>query len=128
MSHRAIVQSADAPQAIGPYSQAIRTDQFVFVSGQIPLDPATGELVGGDVAAQTRRVLQNVQAVLHEAGSSLGRVVKTTVYLADIADFAAMNEVYGTFFDHEPPARSAFQVAALPKGARVEIEVIALLG
>jgi 2-iminobutanoate/2-iminopropanoate deaminase len=127
MSHRVVVQSAEAPQAIGPYSQAIRTDQFVFVSGQIPLDPATGELVGGDVAAQTRRVLQNVQAVLHEAGSSLGRVVKTTVYLADIADFAAMNEVYGTFFDHEPPARSAFQVAALPKGARVEIEVIALL-
>lgn len=124
---RTVIGTASAPQAIGPYSQAIRTESMVFVSGQIPLDPATGALLEGDIAAQTRQVLQNVQAILEAAGSSLAQVVKTTVFLADINDFAAMNAVYGEFFAHEPPARSAFQVAALPKGARVEVEVIALL-
>jgi 2-iminobutanoate/2-iminopropanoate deaminase len=99
---------------------------MVFVSGQIPLDPATGMLVEGDIRVQTRRVLQNVHAVLQDAGSSLAHVVKTTVFLADMNDFAAMNEVYGEFFTHDPPARSAIQVAALPKGAQVEVEVIAL--
>lgn len=127
-STRTVVNTPAAPQAIGPYSQAIRTDGLVFVSGQIPLDPATGELVVGDIAIQTRRVLQNVQAVLEGAGTSLAQVVKTTVFLADINDFAAMNAVYAEFFPHEPPARSALQVGALPKGARVEVEVVALVG
>lgn len=123
---RDVVSTADAPQAIGPYSQAIRTDQLVFLSGQIPLDPATGELVAGDISTQTRRVLQNIQAVLEAAGSSLAQVVKTTVFLADIGDFTAMNAAYAEFFPNDPPARSAFQVAALPKGAQIEIEVVAL--
>jgi 2-iminobutanoate/2-iminopropanoate deaminase len=125
---RTVVQTDQAPQAIGPYSQAIGTEHLVFVSGQIPLDIASGDLVAGDVAAQTRKVLQQVQAILEAAGSSLARVVKTTVFLADINDFAAMNAVYAEFFPAAPPARSAFQVAALPKGARVEVEVIALKG
>lgn len=124
---RTSINSLGAPQAIGPYSQAIRSEQMVFLSGQIPLDPATGELVAGDIADQTRRVLQNMQAILEAAGSSLDQVVKTTVMLADMNDFAAMNQVYAEFFLHHPPARSTFQVAALPKGARVEIEAIALV-
>ncbi len=125
---RDIISTASAPQAIGPYSQAIRTEQLLFVSGQIPLDPASGNLIAGDISDQTRRVLQNIQAILEAAGSSLTHVVKTTVFLADIGDFAAMNAVYAEFFPHDPPARSAFQVAALPKEARIEIEVIALVG
>ncbi len=126
MFHRTVVETANAPQAIGPYSQAIYANQLVFVSGQIPLDPATGEVIAGDVAAQTRRVLHNVQAVLEAAGTSLDRVVKTTIFLTDIGDFGTVNAVYGEFFTLAPPARSTIQVAALPKEAQVEIEVIAI--
>lgn len=121
-----VVATAAAPAAVGPYSQAVRAGGLVFCAGQIPLDPATGALVEGDVAAQTERVLENLKAVLQAAGSGLERVVKTTVFLQDMADFAAMNEVYARYFPQEPPARAAVQVAALPKGARVEIEAIAL--
>lgn len=123
---RNVVHTSEAPEAVGPYSQAISTDQLVFVSGQIPLDPQTGELVGGGIAAQTRRVLDNVHAVLEAAGSSMSLIVKTTVFLTDINDFAAMNAVYAEYVPHDPPARSTIQVAALPKGAQVEIEVVAL--
>ncbi|ABU58029.1 RidA family protein [Roseiflexus castenholzii] len=122
---RTVVQTPDAPQAIGPYSQAIIADGFVFCSGQIPLTP-DGVLVEGDVAVQTRQVLANLQAVLTAAGSSLDQVVKTTVFLADMSDFAAMNAVYAEFFATNPPARSTIQVARLPRDARVEIEAIAL--
>ena len=120
-----IIQTSKAPAAVGPYSQAVKTGNLIFCAGQIPLDPTTGELVAGDVTAQTERVLQNVKAVLAAAGSSLERVVKTTVFLQDMGDFAAMNAVYARHFPEKPPARSAVQVAALPKGALVEIEVVA---
>ena len=120
------VQTAHAPQAIGPYSQAVKANGMIFCSGQIPLDPATMQVVEGDVSAQTERVLRNLQAVLEAAGSSLGRVVKTTVFLADMNDFAAMNEVYATFFGNNRPARSTVQVARLPRDVRVEIDVVAL--
>ncbi|RME92421.1 MAG: RidA family protein [Verrucomicrobia bacterium] len=123
---REVVATPAAPAAVGPYSQAIRAGGFVFCAGQIPLDPATGALVEGDVAAQTERVLENLKAVLEAAGTGMDRVVKTTVYLQDMTDFAAMNEVYARYFPKDPPARAAVQVAALPKGARVEIEAIAL--
>ncbi|MCP5521896.1 MAG: RidA family protein [Verrucomicrobiales bacterium] len=123
---REIVQTPEAPAAVGPYSQAVKAGGFVFCAGQIPLDPVTGELVAGDVTAQTERVLQNVKAVLAAAGSSLEQVVKTTVFLQDLGDFAAMNAVYARFLPNHPPARSTIQVAGLPKGARVEIEVTAL--
>ncbi|NJN67741.1 MAG: RidA family protein [Chloroflexaceae bacterium] len=123
---RTVIHAQLAPPAIGPYVQAVGAGPLVFVSGQIPLDPDTGELVGPDIALQTRRVLQNLQAILEGAGSSLDRVVKTTVFLTDIGDFAAMNQVYAEFFPHAPPARSAVQVAALPRGASIEIEAIAL--
>ena len=119
------VSTPHAPKAIGPYSQAVRANGFLFLSGQIPLDPATGQLVEGDVAAQTERVLQNIDAVLKAAGSSLGSVVKTTVFLKDMGDFARMNEVYGRFFAVEPPARSTVEAARLPRDVRVEIEVVA---
>jgi 2-iminobutanoate/2-iminopropanoate deaminase len=122
---RAVVQTPDAPQAIGPYSQAINAGNLVFCSGQIPLTP-DGALIEGDVAAQTRQVLTNLQAVLTAAGSSLDQVVKTTVFLADMGDFAAMNAVYAEFFPANPPARSTVQVARLPRDARVEIEAIAV--
>ncbi len=122
------VTTDNAPKAIGPYSQAVVAGGVVFCSGQIPLDPATGEMVEGDVATQTRQVLENLKAVLEAAGSGLDRVVKTTVFLADMGDFAAMNQVYAGFFDDVPPARAAVEVAALPKGARVEIEAVALAG
>lgn len=121
-----IIQTDRAPQAIGPYSQAIKANGFVFASGQIPLDPATGQLIEGDIRAQTERVLNNAQAVLEAAGSSLDRVVKTTVFLADMNDFAAMNEVYATFFSATRPARSTVQAARLPRDVKVEIEVVAL--
>lgn len=124
--HANRISTASAPAAIGPYSQAIASGGLVFASGQIALDPASGELVQGDVREQTRQVLRNVQAVLEAAGSTLDRVIKTTVFLTQMADFAAMNEVYADAFKSEPPARSTVAVAELPKGARVEIEVIAL--
>ena len=120
------IQTAHAPQAIGPYSQAVKANGMIFCSGQIPLDPVTMQVVEGDASAQTERVLRNLQAVLEAAGSSLERVVKTTVFLADMNDFAAMNEVYAAFFGNNRPARSTVQVARLPRDVRVEIEVIAL--
>lgn len=120
------VATDKAPKAIGPYSQAIVTDDTVYTAGQVALDPKTGELVGTAVAEQTEQVLKNLTAVLAAAGSSLGQVVKTTVYLADMADFAAMNEVYARHFGGHRPARSTVQAAGLPKGARVEIDAIAI--
>ncbi len=120
-----IIRTDAAPAAIGPYSQAVRVGDFIFTAGQIGLDPTTGQLVAGGIAAETRQALRNLQAVLAAAGSSLAEVVKVTVFLRDIDEFGAMNEVYATFFTTHPPARSAVQVAALPKGARVEIEAIA---
>ncbi|HTE06198.1 MAG TPA: Rid family detoxifying hydrolase [Planctomycetota bacterium] len=125
MNTRVAVQTTDAPAAIGPYSQAIVCGEFVFTSGQVALDPATAQLVGADVAAQTARVLANLAAVLEKAGSSLADVVRTTVYLRDMADFAAMNAVYAASFHGTPPARSTVAVAGLPKDARVEIDAIA---
>ena len=122
---RYLVESSEAPKAIGPYSQAIKANGFVFVSGQIALDPATGALVGGDAAAQTERVILNLQAIVEAVGSDLERVVKTTVYLRSMADFAAMNEVYARYFKAEPPARATVAVAGLPKDALVEIDAIA---
>lgn len=119
------VATDKAPRAIGPYSQAIATDGLVFTAGQVALDPQTGELVGKTVGEQTEQVFKNLAAVLAAAGSSLGRVVKTTVYLADMADFAAMNEVYATHFGDHRPARSTVQAAGLPKRALVEIDAIA---
>jgi len=121
-----IVSSDRAPKAIGPYSQAVDAGDLVFCSGQIPLDPAGGQIVGpGDVVAQTERVLQNLAAVLQAAGLTLGHVVRTTVYMTDLAEFAKMNEVYARHFATEPPARSTVQVSALPRGVRVEIDAIA---
>lgn len=127
MPTRSSVSAPDAPQAIGPYSQAIRAGQFLFLSGQIPLDPVTGEMVSGDVRVQTRRVLENISGVLTAAGVSLDAVVKTTVYLVDLTEFVAMNEVYATAFEDPAPARSTVQVSRLPRDARVEIDVIAVL-
>ena len=125
---KTIVHTDKAPAAIGPYSQAVKAGGFLFLSGQMALDPASGQVVEGDVRAQTERVLQNLQAVLAAAGSSLAAVVKTTVFLADMNDFAAMNEVYGRFFSSDPPARVTVQVARLPKDVPVEIDLIALAG
>ena len=124
---REAIATGGAPKAIGPYSQAVRIGSLLFCSGQIPLDPATGELVTGDIAAETRQVFANLGAVLAEAGASFDHVARTTVYLADMNDFAAMNEVYATFFTSPAPARSTIQAAGLPKNARVEIDVIAVL-
>ncbi len=121
------ITSPDAPKAIGPYSQAIRAGNLLFLSGQIPLDPATGTVVDGDIAAQTERVLQNVSAVLKTAGASFANVVRTTVFLVDMNEFAAMNAVYGRFVVDPPPARSTVEVSRLPKDVRVEIDVIAVL-
>ena len=125
---RQIVQTKQAPDAIGPYSQAVIANGFVFTSGQIPIDPATGQFVPGGIAEQTQQVLKNLKAVLEAAGTDMEQVVKTTVYLADMQDFTAMNEVYATFFGAEPPSRSTVQAAGLPKDARVEIDVVALAG
>jgi 2-iminobutanoate/2-iminopropanoate deaminase len=119
------ISTAGAPKAIGPYSQGISTNGFLFTAGQVALDPSTGELVAGGIAEQTQRALENLRAVLKAAGSSLEQVVKTTVFLVDMADFSDMNEVYGRVFGSHRPARSTVAVAALPKGAGVEIEVIA---
>ena len=122
------LSTSKAPAAIGPYSQAIRAQGFLFLSGQVALEPGSGQLVAGDVRAQTEQVLNNLKAVLEAAGSSLAAVVKTTVFLGDMNDFAAMNEVYGRFFAEDPPARATLEASRLPKDARVEIEAIALAG
>ena len=122
-----IVATDRAPRAIGPYSQAIRSGQLLFASGQIPIDPATGEFVAGGIAEQTEQVMRNVSAILEAAGGGLQQVVKTTVFLADMDDFTAMNEVYGRFFGENPPARATVQAARLPRDARIEIEAIAVL-
>lgn len=121
-----IVSTEAAPGAIGPYSQAVKAGGFVFCSGQIPIDPETGEFVSGGVAEQTEQVLKNLTEVLKAAGSSLENVVKTSVFLADMSDFAAMNEVYGRYFDSNKPARATVQAAGLPRDARVEIDCIAV--
>ena len=123
---REIIFTKDAPQAIGPYSQAVKANGFIFVSGQIPTDPATQQTVPGDVAAQTDRVLRNLSEILEAAGSGLGKVVRSTVFLKNMTDFAAMNEVYGKYFITAPPARSTVEVARLPREVLVEIDVIAL--
>lgn len=122
-----IVATERAPRAIGPYSQAVRSGNFLFASGQIPIDPATGEFVAGGITEQTEQVMRNVSAILEAAGAGLQQVVKTTVFLADMEDFTAMNEVYGRFFGEDPPARATVQAARLPRDARVEIEAIAIL-
>ena len=127
MSKQAI-STPSAPAAIGPYSQAIRCGNLVFLSGQIPIDPQTGNIVEGDAAVQTARVLQNLSAILEAAGSSLGQVLKTTVYLKDLSDFGMMNEVYARFFDDTPPARATVEVARLPRNVSVEIDLIAEVG
>lgn len=124
---REVITTDRGPQAIGPYSQAIRAGGFLFVSGQIPLDPVTQQLVAGGIQAQTERVLENLKGIVEAAGSSLDRVVRTTVFLADMNEFAAVNEVYGRYFRSHPPARSTVQVSRLPRDVRVEIDVIALL-
>src|SRR3982751_113687 len=120
-----IVSTTEAPAAVGPYSQAVRIGPMLFTAGQIPLDPKTGQIVAGDVADQTRRVLDNLTAVLKAEGMDFSNIVKTTVFMTNLGDFQTMNEVYGSFFKDQPPARSTVQVSALPKGAQVEIEVIA---
>jgi 2-iminobutanoate/2-iminopropanoate deaminase len=125
---REVISTHAAPAAIGPYSQAIRAGDFLFVSGQIPLDPASGSLVDGDVRAQAKRVLENLGAICTAAGGSLTQVVKTTVYLADMADFPAMNEVYAGFFQGAAPARATVQVSRLPRDVRVEIDAVLYLG
>ena len=127
MPIRVPVETGGAPAAIGPYSQAVRAGQLLFVSGQVPLDPRTGGLVDGRIAEQTHQVMRNLQAILTAAGASLDHVVRTTVYLADLNDFADMNAVYATYFAPPAPARSTVEVARLPKDARIEIDVIAIL-
>lgn len=122
-----IIATPSAPRAIGPYSQAVVHHGMAYLSGQIPLDPTTGELVEGDITAQTERVLANMAAVLEACGSSLGQIVKTTVFLKDMGEFAAMNAVYASFFETNPPARSTVEVARLPRDSRVEIECIAIV-
>jgi len=123
---REVVSTKDAPQAIGPYSQAIKANGFIFTSGQIAIDPSTQQVVTGDVAAQTERVLRNLSEILEAAGSGLGKVLRSTVFLKDMNDFAAMNQVYGKYFTSAPPARSTVEVARLPREVLVEIDVIAL--
>jgi 2-iminobutanoate/2-iminopropanoate deaminase len=127
MPHKQIVSTKNAPAAVGPYSQGIRVGELIFTAGQIALVPQTGKLVEGDIEAQTRQVMQNLAAILEAAGSSLANIVKTTVFVTDINDFARVNQVYGSFFNDAPPARSTIQVAALPLGAKVEIEAVAIL-
>jgi 2-iminobutanoate/2-iminopropanoate deaminase len=122
------IATDNAPKAIGPYSQAVVWNEMAFLSGQIPLDPATGQIVEGDIAAQTGRVLENIKAVLAASGSSIEQVLKTNVFLKDLGEFARMNEVYGRYFPKDPPARSTVEVARLPRDVRVEIDVIAWVG
>jgi 2-iminobutanoate/2-iminopropanoate deaminase len=124
---RTAISTDTAPKAIGPYSQAVRAGQLLFISGQIPINPATGQLVAGDIATMTHRVFTNIREILSAAGASFDHVVRTTVFLADMNDFAAMNEVYATYFSQPAPARSTVQAMRLPKDARVEIDVIAVL-
>lgn len=126
-NQKTVVVAEGAPKAIGPYSAAVKTGSYIFTSGQIPIDPQTGEVVEGGIEAETRQVLTNLAAVLDAAGASLNDVVKTTVFLRDMNDFGQMNAVYATFFPNDPPARSAVQVGALPKNVAVEIEAVALL-
>lgn len=121
-----IISTSEAPAAIGPYSQAVRSGNFLFCSGQIPLDPKSGQIVSGDIATQTRRVLDNIGAVLKAEGLTFENIVKTTIFLTDLGDFQTVNETYGSYFKQQPPARSTVQVSALPKEAKVEIEVIAV--
>ena len=125
MPTKTIIKPAKSPAAVGPYNHAVRVGDLLFCAGQIPLDPASGNLVAGDITAQTDRVLQNVKAILDDQKLTFGNVVKTTVFLTNLADFAAMNDVYAKYFTSDCPARSTIQVAALPKGANVEIEVVA---
>ena len=119
-----IISTELAPAALGPYSQGVATDQLIFISGQLPMDPATGALIDGDIAARTHQILNNMKAIAEEAGSGLGNIVKTTIFLTDLGDFQAMNQAYAEHFDSEPPARSTVQVAALPLGSNIEIEAI----
>lgn len=123
---RKIVSTTEAPAAVGPYSQAVRVGQFVFTAGQIPLDPKSGQIVSEDIAEQTRRVMENLKAVLAAENLGFQHIVKTTIFLTDLGDFQTVNEIYGGYFSQVPPARSTVQVSALPKGARVEIECIAI--
>jgi len=123
-----IISTNEAPGAIGPYSQAVRSGRFLFCSGQIPLDPKSGQIVTGDIATQTRRVLDNIASILRAEGMTFDRIVKTTIFLTNLDDFQTVNETYGSYFKQDPPARSTVQVSALPKGANVEIEVIAASG
>src|SRR6266536_585415 len=121
-----IISTSEAPGAIGPYSQAVRSGRFLFCSGQIPLDPKSGQIVPGDIAIQTRRVLDNIAAILKAEGMTFDHVVKTTIFLTNLGDFQIVNEIYGSYFKQDPPARSTVQVSALPKGVNVEIEAIAV--
>ena len=121
-----IISTTEAPAAVGPYSQAVRIGNFVFCSGQIPLDPKSGQIVEGDIIAQARRVMENITAVLRAEGLTFENIVKTTIFLTNLADFQTVNELYGSYFKSDPPARSTVGVAALPKGAQIEIEVIAV--
>ncbi|HEY2102274.1 MAG TPA: RidA family protein [Chthoniobacterales bacterium] len=121
-----IISTTEAPAAVGPYSQAIRAGNLIFCSGQIPLDPKSGKIVEGDITAQARRVMENITAVLRAEGMTFENIVKTTMFLTDLGDFQTVNELYGSYFKSDPPARSTVQVSALPKGANVEIEVIAI--
>lgn len=127
MATRQAVATDHAPKAIGPYSQAVRAGNLLFVSGQVPIDPATGAIIEGDIAAQTHRVMRNLSAIVEAAGATMDHVVRCTVYLADMNDFAAMNDVYGSYFSQPAPARATIQAVRLPKDARVEIDVIASL-
>jgi len=127
VSEKSAVRSPQAPRPVGPYSQAIRAGRFLFISGQLPIDPNTGQLVGGSVAEQTRRCMENIKAILAAAGASLKHIVKTTIYLADLKDFPAVNQAYANYFDLDPPARTTIQAAAVPKGAAIEMDAIAYL-
>ena len=123
-----IISTSDAPQAIGPYSQGVRVGSTIYYSGQIPLDPKTGQIGSGDIETQARRVMENIGGLLKAEGLNYDNIIKTTIFLADINDFQKVNEIYGSYFKHAPPARSTIQAGALPKGARIEIETIAVAG
>lgn len=125
---REVISTEKAPGAIGPYSQGVRAGEWLYISGQIPIDPATGEVIRGDIAAQTERVLRNAAAILEAAGASLSDVVKVTIYVADLKDFSSINEVYGQYFTSNPPARVCVEVSGLPRGAGLEVEMVAYLG